>query len=181
MTAPGLLPATRCSSARPRPRKQRWRSGRRCGAKPTRSGRCAGLPAALYSDHGADFTSTHIAQVCADLKVQVIHSTPGRPPLPRQDRTVLRHHHHRAAAHTGWSYPAGQPRQAGDGGGVDDLPARCSRGPVRRRGLPRPSAPRDRAGPCRPVGGRRLVAADAGVVGAARPAADHRHAAEGAT
>ena len=38
-----------------------------------------GLPAALYSDHGADFTSTHIAQVCADLKVQLIHSTPGKP------------------------------------------------------------------------------------------------------
>ena len=38
-----------------------------------------GLPAALYSDHGADFTSSHIAQVCADLKVQLIHSTPGRP------------------------------------------------------------------------------------------------------
>jgi len=36
-----------------------------------------GLPAALYSDHGADFTSDHIAQVCADLKVQLIHSTPG--------------------------------------------------------------------------------------------------------
>jgi putative transposase len=40
-----------------------------------------GLPAALYSDHGADFTSSHIAQVCADLKVQLIHSTPGRPRL----------------------------------------------------------------------------------------------------
>ena len=26
-----------------------------------------GLPAVLYSDHGADFTSTHIVQVCADL------------------------------------------------------------------------------------------------------------------
>ena len=34
-----------------------------------------GLPSALYSDHGADFTSDHIAQVCADLKVQLIHST----------------------------------------------------------------------------------------------------------
>jgi len=38
-----------------------------------------GIPAALYSDHGADFTSDHIAQVCADLKVQLIHSTPGVP------------------------------------------------------------------------------------------------------
>jgi putative transposase len=38
-----------------------------------------GLPAVLYSDHGADFTSTHIVQVCADLRVQLIHSTPGHP------------------------------------------------------------------------------------------------------
>jgi len=38
-----------------------------------------GIPAALYSDHGADFTSDHIAQVCTDLKVQLIHSTPGVP------------------------------------------------------------------------------------------------------
>ena len=38
-----------------------------------------GVPAVLYSDHGGDFTSTHIAQVCADLKTQLIHSTPGKP------------------------------------------------------------------------------------------------------
>jgi putative transposase len=38
-----------------------------------------GLPAALYSDHGSDFTSDHMAQVCADVKVQLIHSTPGKP------------------------------------------------------------------------------------------------------
>ena len=38
-----------------------------------------GLPSALYSDHGADFTSEHMIQVCADLKVQLIHSTAGVP------------------------------------------------------------------------------------------------------
>ena len=38
-----------------------------------------GVPSVLYSDHGADFTSTHIAQVCADLKTQLIHSSPGKP------------------------------------------------------------------------------------------------------
>ena len=43
-----------------------------------------GLPAALYSDHGADFTSDHMAQVCADLKVQLIHSTAGVPRLTGQ-------------------------------------------------------------------------------------------------
>ncbi|TKV59298.1 transposase family protein [Nakamurella flava] len=34
---------------------------------------------ALYSDHGSDFTSSHIAQVCADFEVEIIHSSPGRP------------------------------------------------------------------------------------------------------
>jgi putative transposase len=33
----------------------------------------------LYSDHGADFTGSHIAQVCADVRVQLIHSAPGKP------------------------------------------------------------------------------------------------------
>ena len=40
-----------------------------------------GHPAALYSDRGSDFTSDHMAQVCADVKVQLIHSTPGKPRL----------------------------------------------------------------------------------------------------
>ena len=38
-----------------------------------------GLPATLYSDHGSDFTSARLTQVCADLKVQLIHSAPGKP------------------------------------------------------------------------------------------------------
>ena len=41
-----------------------------------------GLPAALYSDHGSDFTSYHMAQVCANVKVQLIHSTAGNPANP---------------------------------------------------------------------------------------------------
>lgn len=32
-----------------------------------------GLPELLYSDHGADFTSTHLAQVCADTRIQLVH------------------------------------------------------------------------------------------------------------
>ena len=47
--------------------------------KPDPAWPVCGLPAALYSDNGADFTSTHITQVCADLKVQLIHSDPGKP------------------------------------------------------------------------------------------------------
>jgi len=38
-----------------------------------------GIPAILYSDHGSDFTSRHLEQVCADLHIQLVHSTPGMP------------------------------------------------------------------------------------------------------
>jgi len=38
-----------------------------------------GLPDVLYSDHGADFTSAHLDQVCADTGIAVVHSTPGVP------------------------------------------------------------------------------------------------------
>lgn len=33
----------------------------------------------LYVDHGADFISTHLSQVCADLRMQLIHSMAGKP------------------------------------------------------------------------------------------------------
>jgi putative transposase len=38
-----------------------------------------GIPEILYSDHSTDFTSTHITYVCADLKIQLIHSIVGKP------------------------------------------------------------------------------------------------------
>jgi putative transposase len=38
-----------------------------------------GIPAILYTDHGSDFTSSHIEQVAADLKFQLICSTVGEP------------------------------------------------------------------------------------------------------
>ncbi|MFD9666585.1 Mu transposase C-terminal domain-containing protein [Rhodococcus sp. NPDC059968] len=38
-----------------------------------------GLPDVLYSDHGADFTSAHLDQVCADTRIRLVHSTPGVP------------------------------------------------------------------------------------------------------
>ena len=47
--------------------------------KPDPGWAVCGIPAVLYSDHGADFTSSHLTRVCADLKVQLIHSAPGRP------------------------------------------------------------------------------------------------------
>ena len=37
-----------------------------------------GIPEIFYTDHGSDFTSKHIEQVCADLKIQIIHSQIGQ-------------------------------------------------------------------------------------------------------
>ncbi|MGY1961491.1 Mu transposase C-terminal domain-containing protein [Nocardia gipuzkoensis] len=38
-----------------------------------------GIPEVLYVDHGSDFISGHLAQVAADLKFRVVHSTIARP------------------------------------------------------------------------------------------------------
>jgi putative transposase len=38
-----------------------------------------GIPEVLYSDNGSDFTSQHLDQVSADLKIQLVFSTPGVP------------------------------------------------------------------------------------------------------
>jgi putative transposase len=38
-----------------------------------------GIPQTLYTDHGSDFTSQHMEQAAADLKIQLIFSTAGEP------------------------------------------------------------------------------------------------------
>jgi putative transposase len=38
-----------------------------------------GIPQILYTDHGSDFTSHHMEQVSADLKIQLIFSAVGKP------------------------------------------------------------------------------------------------------
>ena len=38
-----------------------------------------GIPQQFYTDNGSDFTSRHMEQVSADLKIQLIFSTPGMP------------------------------------------------------------------------------------------------------
>lgn len=38
-----------------------------------------GLPEMLYTDHGSDFTSQHIEQVAAELKIRLVFSAVGRP------------------------------------------------------------------------------------------------------
>lgn len=38
-----------------------------------------GIPDVLYTDNGSDFTSQHLEQVGADLKIQLVFSIPGKP------------------------------------------------------------------------------------------------------
>lgn len=38
-----------------------------------------GIPAVFYTDHGSDFTSRHLEQVAADLKIRLVFSLPGQP------------------------------------------------------------------------------------------------------
>lgn len=38
-----------------------------------------GIPEVLYTDNGSDFTSQHLEQVAADLKMRLVFSIPGRP------------------------------------------------------------------------------------------------------
>ena len=38
-----------------------------------------GIPEVLYTDHGSDFTSRHLEQVSADLKIRLVFSTAGKP------------------------------------------------------------------------------------------------------
>ena len=38
-----------------------------------------GIPEILYTDHGSDFTSRHLEQVCADLKIRLVFSIAGKP------------------------------------------------------------------------------------------------------
>jgi putative transposase len=39
----------------------------------------SGIPETLYTDNGSDFTSSHLEQVTADLKMRLVFSTPGHP------------------------------------------------------------------------------------------------------
>ena len=60
-----------------------WRKGRP-------GWQVCGIPGVLYSDHGSDFTSRHLEQVAADLKIRLVNSDGRAAPRPGEDRAVLR-------------------------------------------------------------------------------------------
>jgi len=47
--------------------------------KPDPHWHICGIPATFYTDHGSDFTSTHMEQVAADLQTVLVFSLPGQP------------------------------------------------------------------------------------------------------
>ena len=47
--------------------------------KPQPGWHICGIPQVLYTDQGSDFTSQHIEQVAADLRIRLIFSTVGKP------------------------------------------------------------------------------------------------------
>jgi putative transposase len=47
--------------------------------KPDPKWQIFGIPAMLYTDHGSDYTSHHIEQVCIELKIRLIHSQIAQP------------------------------------------------------------------------------------------------------
>ena len=51
-----------------------------------------GVPDRIYVDNGSAFVDAWLLRACAVLGLQLIHSTPGRPAGPRQDRAVLVRH-----------------------------------------------------------------------------------------
>ena len=73
-----------------------------------------GIPEVLYTDNGSDFTSRHLEQVAADLKIQLVLSIPGRPRgrgrIERLFETVNQ------------MYLAGQPGYLARDGGMKDKP-----------------------------------------------------------
>jgi len=52
--------------------------------KPWPGWHVCGIPEAFHVDHGSDFTSAHLEQVMADLKIRADCSRPGKPPLTGQ-------------------------------------------------------------------------------------------------
>ena len=48
-----------------------------------------GIPDVLYTDNGSDFTSNHLEQVGADLKIRLVFSIPGKPQGPWPHRAFL--------------------------------------------------------------------------------------------
>jgi hypothetical protein len=119
-------------------------------------------------------------QVCADLKVQVIHSAPDNPVVAAKSNDSS------AASPPSCSQPCPATshqatRQTGHHTNAHAFPTRHRDRRLDHRHLPPAPPPRDRSDPDRSVGGGRLAATDAGLPRGAGSAADRIHPSQSAT
>ena len=141
--------------------------------KPWPGSHACGIPDAFHVDHGSDFTSAHLEQVMADLKIRAYFSLPGHPrgrgKVERAFGTINQYApaipaRVRAARHRGPGR-AGPAHPGRAGRGDRDLhPGHLQPHPARRD--------RDRAAAA--LGGPNVHPADARLPRTARPAAAHR-------
>ena len=117
-----------------------------------------GLPDALHVDHGSDFTSRHIEQVCADLHVRRLHSAIARPQGPGKSRETVWHDHHRASAQSSRPSSSWVARHTAR---AHHRRARSGDPRLGARYLSPPRASRDARQPARALVRRGMAAADA--------------------
>ena len=129
-----------------------------------------GIPDVLYTDNGSDFTSQHLEQVGADLKIRLVFSIPGKPRgrgrIERFFSTVNEMFLCELDGYRSGRRRCARKANAHAGGVRDPIPHLSSR----RVPPPRECGNEDAAR--RTLGGQRVPAADAGLAGATGPAAD---------
>jgi putative transposase len=89
--------------------------------KPEPTWQVCGIPAILYTDHGSDFTSQHLEQVCADLTIQSIFSLVGQPRGRGRIERFFNTVHQRLLARLPGYAPAGFATQATPGLDLQDF------------------------------------------------------------
>ncbi|MFC4912991.1 Mu transposase C-terminal domain-containing protein [Actinomadura gamaensis] len=72
-----------------------------------------GIPAVFYTDHGSDFTSKHMEQVAADLKIRLVCSLPGQPRGRGKIERLFATVHQMCLSPLPGYAPAGLPDRAG--------------------------------------------------------------------
>lgn len=72
-----------------------------------------GLPDVFYTDHGSDFTSQHLEQVAAELKVRLVFSLPGQPRGRGKVERFFGTINQLCLAHLPGYAPRGEPDRAG--------------------------------------------------------------------
>ena len=73
-------------------------------------GSSSAFPKIFYTDNGSDFTSAHLEQVAADIKMRLIFSAPGQPARSRPHRALLRDRQSDVPLHASRLYRGGAVR-----------------------------------------------------------------------